>query len=72
MDMATVFRTFQSVEAQLVRGRLETAGIPVNVRNEQSVLGGGAGIAGVEYCVDVPEASAEEARELLRAPARPE
>lgn len=72
MDMATVFRTFNSVEAQLIRGRLETAGIPVNVRNEQSVLGGGAGIAGVEYCVDVPEASAEEARELLRAPARPE
>jgi hypothetical protein len=69
MDMVTVFRTFNSVEAQLIRGRLETAGIPVNVRNEQSAL---VGIAGVEYCVDVPEDSAEGARALLRAPAQPE
>ncbi len=65
MDMVTVFRTFNSVEAQVIRGRLEAAGLFARVRNEQSVLAGGAGIAGVEYLVDVPEAEAAAARALI-------
>lgn len=65
MDMVTVFRTFNSVEAQVIRGRLEAAGLFARVRNEQSVLAGGAGIAGVEYLVDVPEADAAPARALI-------
>ncbi len=67
MDLITVFRTFNPSEAQLVRGRLETAGIPATVRNERSALAGGAGIGGVELCVDVPEALAADARELIDA-----
>ncbi len=65
MDMATVYRTFNSVEAQVIRGRLEAAGIPASVRNEQSTLAGGTGIAGVEYRVDVPETDAAAARALI-------
>lgn len=65
MDMVTVFRTFNSVEAQVIRGRLETAGLFVSVRNEQSTLAGGTGIAGVTYLVDVPEADAAAARALI-------
>jgi hypothetical protein len=73
MDMATVFRTFNAPEAHVIRGRLEAAGIEASVRNEYSASALGAGgIAGVEYYVDVPEDSAEAARELLRSPAQPE
>jgi hypothetical protein len=72
MDMATVYRTFNSVEAQVVRGRLEAAGIPASVRNEQSALAGGAGIAGVEYLVDVPETDAAAARTLIEEAESPE
>lgn len=69
MDMSTVFRTFNPAEAQVIRGRLETAGIPATVRNEESALAGGAGIGGVQFLVDVPEARAADARELINAPA---
>ena len=72
MDMATVYRTFNSVEAQVVRGRLEAAGLRASVRNEQSALAGGAGIAGVEYLVDVPEADAAAARALIEEAESPE
>lgn len=65
MDMVTVFRTFNLPEAQVIRGRLEAAGLFARVRNEQSTLAGGAGIAGVEYRVDVPEAEAPAARALV-------
>lgn len=65
MDMVTVYRTFNSVEAQVIRGRLDAAGIQASVRNEQSALGSGAGVAGVEYRVDVPEADATAARALI-------
>jgi hypothetical protein len=69
MDMSTVFRTFNPAEAQVIRGRLDTAGIPATVRNEDSALAGGAGIAGVQFLVDVPEGRAADARELIEAPA---
>lgn len=70
MDMVTIFRTFNFAEAQVIRGRLEAAGLFASVRNEQSALAGGAGIAGVEYRVDVSEADAPAARALI-APSEP-
>ncbi len=68
MDMVTVFRTFNLAEAQVIRGRLEAAGLFASLRNEQSALASGAGIAGVEYRVDVPEADAAAARALITPP----
>ncbi len=67
MDLVTVYRTFSAPEAQVIRGRLEAAGLAASVRNEHSALGSGAGIAGVEYCVQVPEAVAEQARQLIQS-----
>lgn len=67
MELITVYRTFNPTEAQLVRGRLEAAGIPATIRNEASALSSSAGIAGVELCIDVQEALAGEARELIDA-----
>ena len=68
MEMSTVFRTFNPAEAQVIRGRLETAGIPATVRNENSAVAGGAGIAGVQFLVDVSASRAADARELINAP----
>ena len=68
MELVTVFRTFRDAEAQVVRSRLVAAGIPATIRNEKSNLAGSAGIAGIEFLVDVPEVNAADARSLIDAP----
>ena len=60
-----VFRTFDLAEAQLVRSRLETAGIDAEVTHENSaanldVPGGGVRVV-------VPAEQAEDARELIES-----
>jgi hypothetical protein len=67
MDLMVVFRTFDLAEAQLVRSRLEGAGIEASVHHENSaanfdVAGGGARVV-------VPADRADEARALLETKA---
>ena len=68
MERTVVFQSFNPAEAEVIRGRLEAAGIPASVRNEESALAGGAGIAGVTLMVDVRSEQAEEARQLIDSP----
>ncbi|MBM3875935.1 MAG: DUF2007 domain-containing protein [Verrucomicrobia bacterium] len=69
MKLVTVFTAFNPAEAQLVRSRLEAAGIPALVASELSALsteGYAMAVGGVH--VQVPEDEAADARELLSAP----
>lgn len=68
MEPVTVFRTFNSPEAHLVRSRLEAAGILATVLHENSALAvAGAGVPAVEIRVAVAAGQAAEARELIAA-----
>ena len=63
MEPVVVFRTFDLAEAQLLRSRLETAGLNAQVTHENSaanldVPGGGVRVV-------VPAEQAAEARELI-------
>jgi hypothetical protein len=63
MEFVTIYTTLNPADAELIRGRLESAGFTVNVKNEDVVLGvetsGGA-------LLQVPEDQAGEARALLK------
>jgi len=62
----TVFHTFSSAEAQLVRSRLEAADIPATVLNETAGLSVDCYTAGVGgIVVQVPQPYADDARALL-------
>jgi hypothetical protein len=68
MDFATVFTTFSSAEAQLIRSRLEAAGFFADVHNELAALsteGYSSATGGIK--VVVPEDQAADARALLDA-----
>ena len=63
MEPVVVFRTFDLAEAQLLRSRLETAGLDAEVTHENSaanldVPGGGVRVV-------VPENQVADARELI-------
>ena len=64
MSRVTIFRTFDSVEANLVSTRLQTAGIPAEIVNEVSGMLFHA-TGGMR--VEVPEESADEARALINS-----
>ncbi|HAH97760.1 MAG TPA: hypothetical protein DCO70_00390 [Verrucomicrobiales bacterium] len=72
MQLKTVFRAFNSAEAQLVRSQLEAAEFDVFVADESSALAvecyvlGAGGIR-----VQVPEDCQDEARELLKSCGHP-
>jgi hypothetical protein len=63
MEFVTVYTTLNPADAELIRGRLESANLTVNVKNEDVVLGvetsGGV-------LLQVPADQAEEARALLK------
>jgi hypothetical protein len=62
MDFVTLTRRFKPVEADLIRSRLEAAGLQVAIVSDE--LGGfGGGVGGI--LLQVPENQAEEARRLL-------
>jgi hypothetical protein len=66
MSWVTVFRAFNPAEAQLIRSRLEAAGLLVNVAHELAALGmDGYAQAVGGILVQVPEDVAAEARELI-------
>ena len=72
MSLVTVFTTFSPIEAQLICSRLDAAGLLATVTNEASALsveGGAVTVGGVH--VQVPEAQAGQAREIIDAKDEP-
>jgi hypothetical protein len=66
MNLVTVYNTFSSADAQLIRSMLEAAEIPATVAHELSALSlGGYAQAAGGIAVQVPEEHAELARELI-------
>ena len=66
MSLATVFIAFNPAEAQLIRSRLEAAEFHAVVTNELSALSlDGYALAAGGILVQVPDAEAADARELL-------
>ena len=61
MEFVTVYTAVNLADAELIRGRLESADFTVNVKNEDAVLGTEGGVL-----LQVPEDEAEEARALLK------
>ena len=67
MDFATVFKTFNSAEANLVAAQLEAAGFEPTVVNELSSLTLGSPISAGGILVQVPDAQSADARELIES-----
>lgn len=65
MDFATVFKTFNSAEANLVAAQLEAAGFEPTILNEYSTLTLGSPNTAGGIRVQVPEAQAIDARALI-------
>lgn len=65
MDFATVFKTFNSAEANLIAAQLEAAGFEPTVLNELSTLTLGSPMADGGIRVQVPEAQFVDARALI-------
>jgi hypothetical protein len=65
MDLVTVYRTYHAAEAQLIRSRLEAAGLNAEVVNENAAQDLGIGVMNI--MVQVPDGEAEAAREIIRA-----
>jgi len=63
MEFVTVYTTLNAADADLIRGRLESADFTVTVKNDDAGLGieTGRGVM-----LQVPEDEAEEARALLK------
>lgn len=67
MQLVTVFTAFNSAEAQLIRSRLEAAGLRAFVTDELSALSiEGYALAAGGIKVQVPDVDAELALELIR------
>jgi hypothetical protein len=67
MHLVTVFTAFNSAEAQLVRSRLEAAGLRAFVADELSALSiEGYAVAAGGIKVQVPDVDAETALELIQ------
>jgi hypothetical protein len=72
MKPVVVYRAFNPADAQLVRSRLEAAGLVAVVSHELSALSlEGYALAAGGIRVEVPENQAAEAREILEVPPPP-
>lgn len=68
MPLVTVFRSFSSAEAQLIRSRLEAANLDARVIHELAALSmEGYSLATGGILVQVPEEQAQDARDLIAA-----
>ncbi len=65
MDFATVFKTFNSAEANLIAAQLEAAGFEPTILNEYSTLTLGSPNTAGGIRVQVPETQAVDARALI-------
>ena len=69
MKFVTVYTSFSSADAHLIRSRLEAAGFLAQVAHELSALSmDGYSLAAGGIRVQVPEDVAEEARALIEDP----
>ena len=69
MELVTVFRAFNPVDAQLVRSRLEAAEFHPVVMHELSALSlDGYALAAGGILVQVPDEEAPDAQEFLASP----
>ena len=67
MSLITVYQTFSSGDAQLVRSRLEAANLHATVAHELAALSlDGYALAAGGILVQVPAEEAEEAREIVK------
>ena len=68
MDRVTVFTAFNSVEAQIICSRLQTAGFDASVEGEAAALNmEGYSLATGGIRVQVPENEKSDARKLIEA-----
>ena len=68
MTLATVYRAFNSADAQLIRSRLEAAGLHPFVANETASLSmEGYSLAAGGILVQVPETEVADARALIES-----
>jgi hypothetical protein len=68
MPLVTVFKALNPMDAQLVRSRLEAADLHPTVTHELSALSlEGYALAAGGILVQVPDAEADDARELIAA-----
>jgi hypothetical protein len=66
MSLVTVYTAFSSADAQLVRSRLEAAGINAEVSDEIAALSmEGYSMAAGGIRINVPEQQVDSARELI-------
>lgn len=65
MKLVTVFVALESAEAELVRGRLESAGFAASLAHETGTFSPEGQVAAGGIYVQVPEDAAAEARALL-------
>ena len=69
MPLVTVYTTFSSADAQLIRSMLDAADLHPTVAHELSALSmDGYAMAAGGVQVQVPEEEAELARQLIRTP----
>jgi Putative prokaryotic signal transducing protein len=69
MELVTVFSTFNTVEADLIRSQLEAAEFHAVITHELSAsMLGAFAASGGGILVQVPEDEAADARELITAP----
>jgi hypothetical protein len=68
MQLVTVFKTFNPVEAHLIRSRLEAAGYQAEVAHELAAMGlDPSSMSTGGILVQVPDSQAEDARSLVTA-----
>lgn len=73
MQLVTVYQAFNPADAHLARARLEAAGFHPLVAHELSALSlDGYALAAGGILVQVPDAEAADAQELLQAPTCPD
>ena len=66
MNLETVYRSYNEAEAQLVRSRLEAAGIEVYIAHDVvGTSGMGSPVTTGGVLVQVPDDKADEAKALL-------
>ena len=72
MNLVTVYRTFSSADAQLIRSLLESAEIPATVAHELASLSlDGYAMAAGGICVQVPAEHVQSSRELIETEVEP-
>jgi hypothetical protein len=71
MQLVTISKELNDMDAQMKRSRLEAAGFHPALANEDAALWLGTAITIGGILLQVPEAEADDAREFLETPTAP-